>query len=233
MNPNIHSLSSPLYSLLLPALPRMPSHVAMDTTTAIQQNTNHKKKKNSPICLLTPYMQVCLPGCLHLLACVTSRLSHYLPVCISVCPPASAPLLPDISFFSVLKWEKGREQETMVIFALLANLPSRLLYATTQYDTIYYSHGLFYVPSFPFFIPLLLYSPSPQLWSQFAGRQEGWLRAAVPLPKLTASMDERPPLIFACLACCCQSRQLHIHRENVFITLCSYANSTVILQDKR
>lgn len=54
------------------------------------------KKFISLICLRPPYLQVCLPRRLHLLACVTSCLSHYLPVCISVCPPASAPLLSDL-----------------------------------------------------------------------------------------------------------------------------------------
>lgn len=80
---------------------RMPTHVA---TTDILQNTSPEKSFPSSSCIHPICKSVCHQ---NLLACVTSCLSHYLPVCISVCPPASAPLLPDI-FFSMLKWEKGR-----------------------------------------------------------------------------------------------------------------------------
>ena len=56
---------------------------------------------------------------------------------------------------------------------------------------------MFYIPSLSFLTTFSfgLLSPSPQLRSQFTGRQEGWLRTTVPLPKLIASKDERPPLI--------------------------------------
>lgn len=199
VNPGMRSPPAPpLRSLLFSsATENARNHVAMETTTAIQQNTSRTKKFISLICLRPPYLQVCLPRRLHLLACVTSCLSHYLPVCISVCPPASAPLLSDL-------------KETLFSFQArkhLAGLPAWLLYTTIQHNTTYYPHGMFYIRCLSFLTPFF---PSPQLCSQHAGRQEGWLRAAAPLPKPTASKDERPPLV-APPACCCQSRPLHIH----------------------
>lgn len=96
-------------------------HVAMYTAPTIQQNTSRTKTFISLICLRPPYLQVCLPRSLHLLACITSCLSHYLPFCISVCPPASAPLLRpqrDIILFS-----REKTEDTMVFF-----LPSCLAF---------------------------------------------------------------------------------------------------------
>lgn len=154
-----------------------------------------EKKWISLICLRPPYLQVCLSRCLHLLACVTSCLSHYLPVCISVCPPASAALLRpqrDVIFLF-----KGENRGNNCLFAPFASLSAWILYATIQYNTIYYPRGMFYIPSISFLtsFSLTLFFPSPQLCSPFTGRQESWLKAAVPLPKPTASKDERPPLI--------------------------------------
>lgn len=63
----------------------------------------------------------------------------------------------------------------------------------------------------------LLCSAMSQVYSQFTGRQERWRRAAVPLPKLTASKDERPPLIAAVKA-----GPLHVHWENALNALYSH-----------
>lgn len=116
------------------------------------------------ICLSETSSDVSLPRCLHLLASVTSCLSHYLPVCISVCPP--------------------------LLFGFLAIPPA-------EYYSIYYPHGVFYVAFrslliSPSLSPLTFSGRAPNLQ---ADRQEGWLRTAVPLPKLAASEHERPPLI--------------------------------------
>lgn len=169
----------------------------MDTTTAIQRNNSHTKKFISLICLRPPYLQVCLPLRLHLLACVTSCLSHYLPVYISVCPPASAP--PLFLKETLLPFEGWKLRKQWSFFS--HSFPAFLLgfyYGTIQYNTIYYPRRMFYITSLFNSHAFLLHSvlsPSPQLCSQFTGGQEGWLRAAVPLPKPTASQDERPPLI--------------------------------------
>ncbi len=176
--------------------PGCQSHVAMDTTKAIQQKTSHTKKFISRICLRPPYLQVCLPRRLHLLACVTSCLSHYLSVCISVCPPASAPPVRpqrDIIFFS-----REKTEETMAFFFFLHSSQAFLLgFYMLQYNII-----PFIILMECFIFPLFHFSPlspslsrSPRLCSRFTGRQEGWRGAAVPQPKLTASEDERPPLI--------------------------------------
>lgn len=171
-----------------------------------------------------------LPRRLHLLACVTFCLSHYLPVCISVCPPATAPLLKLLLLKGILlSFHRRKLRNYISLFGLLAILPAQLLYATTQYDSIYYPHGVFYIPSLSFLTRFSFTSSSlsPQLCSQFTGRQEGWLIAAVCLPKLTASKDERPPLIALpslllskastshplrkCLQCTLQPCQHHSH----------------------
>lgn len=115
------------------------------------------KKFISLICLRPPYLQVCLPRRLHLLACVTSCLSHYLPVCISVCPPASAPLLRpqrDFIFFS-----REKTEETIV---LLQSSPAFLLgFYMQQYNII-----PFIILLECFIYPLFHFSPlSPSLRS--------------------------------------------------------------------
>ena len=132
----------------------------MDSTTAIQQNTSCAKKFISLICLRPPYLQVCLPRRLHLLACVTSCLSHYLPVCISVCPPASAPLLRPQR--DLISFSREKTEETMVLLQSSAGLPAWLSYATIQYNTIYYPHGVFYIPSFSFLTALSFTPLSPK-----------------------------------------------------------------------
>lgn len=130
--------------------------------------------------------------CLHLLASVTSCLSHYLPVCISVCPP--------------------------LLFGFLAILPA-------EYYSIYYPHGVFYVAFrecliSPSLSPLTFSGRAPNLQTD---RQEGWLRTAVPLPKLAASEHERPPLI-APLSPPLSKRSNFTSTDNVCNVLCSHAS---------
>lgn len=200
VNPSIHSPPARLlHSLLFQSYRACQSRVAMDSTTAIQQNTSRTKKKKiiSLICLRPPYLQVCLPRRLHLLACVTSCLSHYLPDCISVCPPASAPLTrPQRDFIFYLR-EKNRGGNN----GLTAALPAILLGFYMLQNNIIPFIVLVVCFIFPLFhfsplYPSVCSLPAPSCAPSLqAGRQEGWLRTAVPLPKLIASKDERPPLI--------------------------------------
>lgn len=187
-------------------------------------------KKNSFPHLSATSLEVYLPRRLYLLACVTSCLSHYLPVCISVCPPATEPLLKLLLLKeTLLSFHCRKRRNYISLFGLPAILPAQLLYGTTQYDRIYYPHGVFYIPCLSFLTCFSFTSSSlsSQLCFQFTGRQEGWLIAAVCLPKLTASKDERPPLIALpslllskastshplrnCVQCTPQLRRCHSH----------------------
>lgn len=130
------SLSAPrLHSLLFQAFPRKPKpccHVYRSSYSAERQPYN---QFISLICLRPPSLQVRLPRRLHLLACITSCLRPCLSVCISVCQPASAPLLrPERDIICLFKGENGGNNS---LFA----------YSTAQFNTIYYPHGMFYIPN--------------------------------------------------------------------------------------
>lgn len=146
--------------------------------------TTYSTKSISLSCLWSPYLQVCLSHHMHLLDCITSCLSHYLPVCIFVCPPVSAPLFrsqPDIIFF------KGKIQKAKSILLCVW-----FLSATLQYNSIYYPHGMCYVSTFSL-LPtsaFILLSPCPHMCCQADWKAS--LRAAVCLPKLTVPKDKGP-----------------------------------------
>lgn len=161
----------------------------MDTTTAIQPSSSLHKRFISLICLRPPYLQDCVPRRLHLWACVTSCLSHYLPVCISVCPPAAAP--QELKETLLSPRLEGVREEAPGFSACPTGLPVWLLRATMQYKAIYRARGMVYssvcVASRP--VPLAP-SAAPRLRKAGPG-------PAAALPKPTASEDERPPLIAA------------------------------------
>lgn len=199
-----------------PELPRMPKPCCHGYYYSYSAEYQPHKTFISLVCLQPSYLQVCLPRSVHLLACVTSCLSHYLPVCKSVCPPASAPQLSISKHF--ISGGKPREQWSLW-------KPDASLFGIhfPQNNTIYYPSGRFYILCLSFLLHCFLSQPPVVL--QFTGRQEGWLLTAVRLPKLTASKDERPPLIALpglllskqfpshplrkCVQCSLQSCQLH------------------------
>lgn len=167
VNPSI--LSLPLHSLLFPALLRMPKLCCHGYYYNYSAEYQPHKIVISLVRLQPSYLQVCLSHSLHLLACVTSCLSHYLSVCISVCPPVPAPQCSlSKHFISVENWGNNGPFWTPKASQFGIHFP--------QNNTIYYPSGRFYIPCLSFL--LAAFSLSPQLCFQFTGRQEGWLQAA-------------------------------------------------------